>query len=159
MLNILMTLVYSQMIPRFSSRAIWQLFPVKFWPAIVSCSPTTGWLARYMKIKWRPFPGPALSSRIEVNYLGGRAIAQAVSRLLTTAAVRVRKRVNSCGVCDGQNGTGAGFLRVLQVPLPILIPLTAPLSSGAGIISQTVAALLRRLTSVSPHEKKIIKTI
>jgi hypothetical protein len=56
----------------------------------------------------------------------GRAIAQAVSRWLHTAAARVRSQVRSCGICGGQCGTGAGFLRVLRFPLPILIPLTAP---------------------------------
>jgi hypothetical protein len=45
----------------------------------------------------------------------GRAIAQTVSR-------RVRTQVRLCGICDGQSGTGAGFLRVLLFPLPILIP-------------------------------------
>jgi hypothetical protein len=56
----------------------------------------------------------------------GRAIAQAVSRWLPTAAARVRSQVRSCGIWGGQSGTGAGFLRVLQFPLPILIPPTAP---------------------------------
>jgi hypothetical protein len=32
-----------------------------------------------------------------------------------TAAARVRVRA-ACGVCGGQSGTGAGFLRVLQFP-------------------------------------------
>jgi hypothetical protein len=56
----------------------------------------------------------------------GRAIAQAVSRRLPTAAARVRHQVWSCVICGGQSGTGAGFLRVLRLPLPILIPPTAP---------------------------------
>jgi hypothetical protein len=60
----------------------------------------------------------------------GRAIAQAVSRWLPIAAARVRSEVRSCGICDGQSGTGAGFLRVLRFPLPILIPPTAPQSSS-----------------------------
>jgi hypothetical protein len=47
----------------------------------------------------------------------GRAIAQTVSRRLPTAAVRVRSQVKSCGICGGQSGTGAGFLRVLRFPL------------------------------------------
>jgi hypothetical protein len=47
----------------------------------------------------------------------GHAIAQAASR-------RVRAQVRSCGICDGQTGTGVGILRVLRVPL------TAPHSSS-----------------------------
>jgi hypothetical protein len=50
----------------------------------------------------------------------GRSIAQAVSRWLLTAVTRVRARVWSSGICGGQGGAGAGFLRVLQLPLPIL---------------------------------------
>jgi hypothetical protein len=44
----------------------------------------------------------------------GRAIAQAVSRWLPTAAARVRARLGHVGVCGGQSGTGAGFLGVLR---------------------------------------------
>jgi hypothetical protein len=60
----------------------------------------------------------------------GRAIAQAVSRWLSTAVARVRARVWSCGICGGQSGAGAGFLRVLRFPLPIFIPPTPPQSSS-----------------------------
>jgi hypothetical protein len=60
----------------------------------------------------------------------GRAIAQAVSRRLPTAEARVRSQVRSCGICGGQSGTGAGFLRVLGFPLPILVPPTTPHSSS-----------------------------
>jgi hypothetical protein len=61
-----------------------------------------------------------------VTRMRGRAIAQAVSRWLPTAAARVRSRVWSSGICDGQTGAGAGFLRVLQFPLPIFIPPNSP---------------------------------
>jgi hypothetical protein len=53
----------------------------------------------------------------------GRAVAQAVSRWLPTAAAPVRARA-ACGVCGGQSGTGAGFLRVLRSPLPIIPPIS-----------------------------------
>jgi hypothetical protein len=59
----------------------------------------------------------------------GRAIAQAVTRRLPTAAARVLAQVRSCGICCRQSGTGVGFLRVLQFPLPILISPTTPHSS------------------------------
>jgi hypothetical protein len=62
---------------------------------------------------------------MEVNgQLVGCAIAQAVSHRLPTAAVRVRAKVRSCGICGGQSGTRAGYLGVF------LIPPTAPHSSS-----------------------------
>jgi hypothetical protein len=54
----------------------------------------------------------------------GRAVAQAVSRRIPIAAVRVRAQVRSRGICDGHIGTVEGFHRVLRFLLPILIPLT-----------------------------------
>jgi hypothetical protein len=58
--------------------------------------------------------------------LQGRAIAQADSRWLPTAAARVRARVWSSRICCGQSGAEAGFLRVLRFPLPIFIPPISP---------------------------------
>jgi hypothetical protein len=39
----------------------------------------------------------------------GRAMAQAVSRRPPTAKARVRSRVDPCGICGGESGTGTGF--------------------------------------------------
>jgi hypothetical protein len=69
----------------------------------------------------------------------GRAIGQAVSRWLTTAVARVQSRVRSSEICGGQSGAGAGFLRVLRFPLPILISLKkfpSSQSPGASTIGQ-----------------------
>jgi hypothetical protein len=66
----------------------------------------------------------------EVTY---RATAQAVSRRLPTAAAQVRSQVRSCGICGGQSGTEAGFLRIFRFLLPILILQTALYSSSCII--------------------------
>jgi hypothetical protein len=57
----------------------------------------------------------------------GRAVAEAVNRWFPTAAARVLIRA-AFWVCDGQSGTGAGFLRILRFPLPIIIPPISPSS-------------------------------
>jgi hypothetical protein len=36
-------------------------------------------------------------------------MAQVISRRPLTAESRVRARVNPCGICGGQSGTGTGF--------------------------------------------------
>jgi hypothetical protein len=59
----------------------------------------------------------------------GRAIAQEVSGWLPTAAARIW----SCGICGGQSGAEAGFLRVLRFPLPIFILPIAPQSPSSII--------------------------
>jgi hypothetical protein len=68
----------------------------------------------------------------------GRAIAQAVSSRLPTAAARVQTRVWDF-VMD-KSGAGAGFLRELRFPPPIYIPSASPQSSSlspeAGTIGQ-----------------------
>jgi hypothetical protein len=74
-------------------------------------------------------------------YRLGRAIAQAVSRRLPTAAALVQKPglVMWDFVMD-KIGAGAGFLRELRFPLPIYIPSASPQSSSlspeAGTIGQ-----------------------
>jgi hypothetical protein len=57
-------------------------------------------------------------SRNGRNRFLGRAIAQAVSRWLPTAAVRGSTPGRHVGFCGGQSGVGAGFLRVLRFLLP-----------------------------------------
>jgi hypothetical protein len=52
---------------------------------------------------------------------GARAIAQAVSHRLPTAATLVRVQVSLCGIAGRQSGTGVWFLRVLRLPLPLII--------------------------------------
>jgi hypothetical protein len=61
---------------------------------------------------------------------GDRAVAQAASRWLSTAATLVRTKVNSCGICGEQSGTGGEFLLALRLLSPI-IPQIAPHSSSA----------------------------
>jgi hypothetical protein len=72
---------------------------------------------------------------LESNIFSGHQTTQAVSRRLSTAAVRVRSQVRSCRICGGQSGNGVGFLLTFCFPLPILIPPNASYSSfGAGAI-------------------------
>jgi hypothetical protein len=83
----------------------------------------------------------------------GRATAQAVKRRLPTAAARIRARVRSYGICGGQSGAGAGFLRVLRFSLPIFIPPIAPQSPSSiirGWYNRPVVAAVPS-DSVSPH--------
>jgi hypothetical protein len=69
-----------------------------------------------------------------LNLCVGRAIAEAVSRWLPTAAARVLSRVWSSGICGRQSGVGAGFLRALRFPLPF-IPPNSPSSQSLGAVT------------------------
>jgi hypothetical protein len=73
---------------------------------------------RSEKVSWAP-----------LEYSLGRDTAQAVSGQLPIMAAWVRTRVRSCEIYGEEGGIGAGFLRVLRFPLPI-IPLTALHSSS-----------------------------
>jgi hypothetical protein len=84
----------------------------------------------------------------------GRAIAQAVSHWLPTAAARVRARVWSGEICGGQSGVGAGFLRLLRFPLPKpFIPPTSPSSQSPGAVSRCLA------TSWSPVQGVLLTVL
>jgi hypothetical protein len=82
----------------------------------------------------------------------GRAMAQAVSRWLPTPAAPGRTPGESCGICGGQSGAEAGFLRVLRYPLANFIPPISPQSPSPIIRSwynrHVVAAVA--IDSVSP---------
>jgi hypothetical protein len=75
---------------------------------------------------------------LHINFCVGCAVAQAVSHWFPTSAPRVRVRT-PCGVCGGQRSTGAGFLRVLRFPLPIIPPISP--SPWAGTIGLLVVAV------------------
>jgi hypothetical protein len=49
-------------------------------------------------------------------------MAQAVSRWPLTAEARVRARVNPCGICGGQSGTGRVFSEYFGFPCKYIIP-------------------------------------
>jgi hypothetical protein len=81
-----------------------------------------------------------------------RAIVQAVGRRPPTASTRVRVQVRLCRIYSGQSDTGAGFIRVLRFPLPILISPTAPRLSSyiiCGWYSRPISG--RRTTWTQPH--------
>jgi hypothetical protein len=83
----------------------------------------------------------------------GRAIAQAVSRWLPTAAAHVRVWVRSCGICRGQSGAGVAFLRVHRFPLPIFIPPDAPQPTSiiCGWYNRPVIATVWSGLSLTPR--------
>jgi hypothetical protein len=78
---------------------------------------------------------------MEVSSQLGRAIAQAVSRRLPTAAARGSKPgLVMWDFAMDKSGAGAGFLRELRFPLPIYIlsasPQSSSLSPEVGTIGQ-----------------------
>jgi hypothetical protein len=90
-------------------------------------------------------PQNPLGSTYEV----GRAIAQAVSHLFSTAAALVPAQVRSRGICGGQSDPGTGFLRVLSpanshstnrfAGFPPLRPRFEPRASHVGFVVDKVA--------------------
>jgi hypothetical protein len=57
-----------------------------------------------------------------------RAIEHAVRYRLPTTSAWIRSLLKLYRVCGGRSRSKVGFLRVLRIPLPILIPPTAPYS-------------------------------
>jgi hypothetical protein len=76
-----------------------------------------------------PPPAPVVLGGVKCNTtdtnpeVNGRAMAQVVSRRPLSAEDRVRARVNPCGICGGQSGTGTGFSPSSSVlPCRYIIP-------------------------------------
>jgi hypothetical protein len=98
-------------------------------------------------------PAPAGNRIAIMQSTAGRAIAQAVSLWLPTAAARVQARDRSCEICGERSGTGAGFLRVLRFPLPIFIPPIAPKSPSSiiwGWYNRPIVAAVPNGPSLTP---------
>jgi hypothetical protein len=112
-----------------------------------------------------PHPLPLSRCHRANSDVNGRAIAQAVSRRLPTAAARVRAQARSCGICGGQSGTGAGLSEYFGFPCQfsfqtLLHTHHLLVSSGAGIIGQLVADVPSGLSLTPPQEtKKSIKVL
>jgi hypothetical protein len=90
----------------------------------------------------------------------GRAIAQAVSRRLPTAAGRVRSQVRSCGICGGQSGTGEVFSKCFGFPCQSSFHQLLHnhhRSSGTDTIGQQWPTY--QVDSVSPHSEKLKKKL
>jgi hypothetical protein len=67
-------------------------------------------IMRAVRLKTAVQPSKKMSCRsLPVTQTVGRVMAQVVSRRPLTAEARVRDRVNPCGICGGQNGTGTGL--------------------------------------------------
>jgi hypothetical protein len=96
----------------------------------------------YFDCRLRPAPRLNKSFDFLVIYLpvilfSGRAMAQVVSRWPLIAETRVRARVNPCGICCGQSGTGTGFSPSSSgFPCQYIIPLSLSklISSGECVI-------------------------
>jgi hypothetical protein len=98
------------------------------------------------------------------------AMAQAVSHQPLATQALVQSQVRPCGVCGGQDGTGTGFLCLLQLSLPASFHqcsthihswITDTITStyyGHNILSQFVRNAVSRATSCvsSEHTKWMV---
>jgi hypothetical protein len=62
-----------------------------------------------------------------------------------------RSRFESCGTCGGHSGTGAGFLRVLRLPLPVIRHSS---TFGARPVGHLVAPLAVDRVPLQPKNSK-----
>jgi hypothetical protein len=92
------------------------------------------------------------SAALLVRLRLGLAVAQAGSRLIPTAATRVRAQARSCGICGGHSGYVAGSLQVIRFHLPSVLHPTSP--SGAGAIGYFMASVILDWASLHPKKQK-----
>jgi hypothetical protein len=69
----------------------------------------------------------------------------------------VRAQVRSCEICGRESGTAAGFLQVLQFPLPITVPAAPHSSSKANTIGQ-IAVQVPSGLSLTPPQGNVTMT-
>jgi hypothetical protein len=87
------------------------------------------------------------------------AVLHAVSRRVLTAKTWIRARINLCGICGGQSGSGKGFSPSLRFsPVNIIPPLLHIHSCicwgwGGGWTMGPLAVYFHR-DIVSPHRNK-----
>jgi hypothetical protein len=101
----------------FSS--IYTAYVINYFYCMLNKLPQTSVLFNYrwqasINISYQDIPRPCHSS-------GTRSLPMMVAWIWF--------QVKSCGICGGQNGTGAGVLQVLQFPCHWFIPLISPQSS------------------------------
>jgi hypothetical protein len=92
----------------------------------------------------------------KVRQLIGRAVVQAVSRRLPTAAAQVRSQVRSCGICGGQSVTGQVSSEYFGFPCQFSFyqMFHNHLSSGAGTIGELMADVPSGLILTPPQKTK-----
>lgn len=94
---------------------------------------------------------------LECALQGPEVAGRAVARLPTTA-VRFQSQVRTSWICDGQNDTGAGFLLIFHLPVPILVLPTARHTSSPPCRPNSGRPARCTQSRLSPR-KKIVKDI
>jgi hypothetical protein len=116
-------------------------------PSATVCAAAAVTASTIQDVRSNPYCRDRYRQRPRSQVGSGRAVARAVSRLLPTAAVPALSQAKAYGICGGQRGTGAGFLRVLRFPSPI-VP-TAPHASssiiGAGALGRMQISQMLKL--------------
>jgi hypothetical protein len=86
-------------------------------------------------------------------------MAQAVSRLPLIAEAQIRARVNPCGICGGQSGTGTGFPQSSSVSPVNIIPPSLSNSYHLGYENRSASVSGRSSEMQSYPIKSIIQPV